>query len=163
MATAPRRARRGARLRAGALVLGVLGAMGALLAALPLAAQELTPAGLWLTVSDDDGKPKSLVRIREVQGEFVGVVEQVLNPEKRNSLCADCPGERHNQPVLGLTILTGVHRDGDHFGGGQILDPNNGKLYSCKLTPIDGGKRMEVRGFLGFSLFGRTQTWERQE
>ncbi|SPE30562.1 conserved exported hypothetical protein [Burkholderiales bacterium] len=156
MSTAPRCALRRALLRTGALAL-------VLTLALPLAAQELTPAGLWQSVSDVDGKPKALVRIHEVQGEFVGVIEQVLNPEKRDALCKDCPGERHNQPVMGLTIITGVHRDGEHFGGGQILDPDNGKVYSCKLTLVDGGKRLEVRGFLGFSLFGRSQTWLRQE
>jgi len=142
--------------RAGAL-------LATLLLALPLPAQELTPAGLWQSVSDVDGKPKAIIRIRESQGEFIGVIEQVINPEKRDALCKDCPGERHNLPVVGLTIITGVHRDGEHFGGGQILDPDNGKVYSCKLTPVDGGKRLEVRGFLGFSLFGRTQIWLRQD
>lgn len=140
------------------------GALLALLALLvPLGAQELTPAGLWQSVSDVDGKPKAFIRIRELQGEFIGVIEQVLNPQKRDALCEQCPGERHNQPIVGLTIIDGVRRDGEHFAGGKILDPDTGKVYSCKLTPIDGGKRLEVRGFLGFSLFGRTQVWNRQQ
>ena len=151
-----RRARRGALARAGALI-------AALLLSLPAGAQQLTPAGLWQTVSDVDGKPEAYIRIREVQGEFTGVIEQVLHPDKPNPICDKCPGERHNQPIVGLTIITGVRRDGDHFSGGKILDPDSGKLYSCILTLIDGGKRMQVRGFLGFSLFGRTQTWLRQE
>ncbi len=151
-----RRGRRGAAALAAALIV-------TLLYWLPVAAQQLTPDGLWESVSDVDGKPKAYIRIRETQGEFIGVIEQVLNPEKRDARCEECPGERHNQPLVGLTILTGMHRDGDHFAGGKILDPDSGKLYSCILTLIDGGKRMQVRGFLGFSLFGRTQTWLRQE
>ena len=151
-----RRGRHCAAVRAAALI-------ASLLLCLPLAAQQFTPEGLWQTVSDIDGKPKAHIRIREVQGEFTGVIEKVLNPEKHDARCEECPGERHNQPILGLTIITGVHRDGDHFSGGKILDPDTGKLYSCILTPIDGGRRMQVRGFLGFSLFGRTQTWMRQE
>ncbi|HYA66247.1 MAG TPA: DUF2147 domain-containing protein [Burkholderiaceae bacterium] len=147
---------RGVLARAGALVLG-------LLLALPLAAQQATPVGLWQSVSDVDGKPKAFIRIREVQGEFVGVIEQVINPEKRDARCVDCPGERRDQPIVGLTIITGMHRDGERFTGGKILDPDTGKLYSCILTLIEGGTRLQVRGFIGFSLLGRTQTWLRQE
>lgn len=119
--------------------------------------------GLWQSVSDVDGKPKAFIRIREEQGEFIGVIEQVINPEKRDALCVDCPGDRHNRPIMGLTIITGIHRDGERFAGGKILDPDNGKLYSCILTLAEGGKKLQVRGFLGFSLLGRTQTWLRQE
>jgi len=133
------------------------------LVAVPLRAQQLTPAGLWQTISDVDGKAKAHIRIREVQGEYLGVIEKILNPAKQGERCEDCPGERHNQLVLGLTIIDGVHRDGDTFRGGHILDPDNGKLYSVKLTPIDEGRRLEVRGYLGFSLLGRTQTWIRLE
>ena len=146
----------GAARRAASLIVG-------LLLSLPLGAQQPTPEGLWQTVSDVDGKPEAYIRIREVQGEFTGVIERLLHPDKPDPRCDKCPGERRNQPIVGLTIITGVHRDGDHFAGGKILDPDSGKLYSCILTLIDGGKRMQVRGFLGFSLFGRTQTWLRQD
>jgi uncharacterized protein (DUF2147 family) len=156
------KARPGARRRlAGRLACGLL-VLG-LLAAAPLRAQEQTPAGLWQTVSDVDGKPEALVRIREVQGEFLGVIEQILEPDKRDSRCEKCDGERYNQPVQGMTIMTGVRRKDGGFGGGRILDPDNGNLYSCKLTLVDGGRHLEVRGYLGFSLFGRSQTWNRQE
>lgn len=136
------------------------------LAAGTAAAQEPvanSPVGLWQTISDVDGKAKAYIRIREIDGEFRGVVEQILEADKRDERCSKCAGERHNQPVLGLTIITGMHRDGDHFSGGDILDPDNGNVYSCKLRLIDAGKRLDVRGFLGFSLFGRTQTWNRLE
>ncbi len=122
-----------------------------------------SPVGLWKTVSDVDGRPKAFVRIREVKGEFLGVIEEIFDPEKRARHCEKCPGERHDKPVLGMTIITGIHRDGEQFAGGEILDPDNGKVYSCKLTPIDEGRRLEVRGYIGFSFLGRTQTWIRQE
>jgi uncharacterized protein (DUF2147 family) len=131
----------------------------------PVAAQDAgasSPAGLWQTISDVDGKPAAYIRIRETNGEFSGTIEDIIDPVKRGKTCEKCNGPRHDQPVLGMTVLTGIHRDGDHFGGGEIVDPDNGNVYSCKLTLIDGGKRLNVRGFLGFSLFGRTQTWVRQ-
>jgi uncharacterized protein (DUF2147 family) len=139
----------------------------ALLAAAPLQAQDAaalaSPVGLWQTISDVDGKPKAYIRIREQQGEFVGVIEAIIDPAKRDKHCEKCDGPRHDQPVLGMTILTGIHRDGDHYGGGKILDPDNGKVYSCKFTVTDAGQHLDVRGYIGFSLLGRTQTWNRKE
>lgn len=62
-----------------------------------------------------------------------------------------------------MTIVTGMKRDGEHWSGGQILDPNNGKVYRSQMKLVDGGKRMEVRGYIGTPLLGRTQTWHREE
>ncbi len=122
-----------------------------------------SPVGLWQTISDVDGKPKAYIRIREHQGEYSGTIEAIIDPAKREKHCEKCEGARHDQPVLGMTILTGIHRDGDHFGGGEILDPDNGKVYSCKVTVTDAGQHLDVRGYIGFSLLGRTQTWVRKE
>jgi uncharacterized protein (DUF2147 family) len=122
-----------------------------------------TPVGLWQTISDVDGKPSGLVRIREENGTFIGIIEGIEDPAKRAGRCEKCPGARHDQPVMGMTILTGLHRDDDHFGGGEILDPDNGRVYSCKVTLADGGRHLHVRGYIGFSLLGRTQTWNRVE
>ncbi len=158
-------ARRPARLWRRA-VLGLAG-LASLAGAAPALADTpdpaASPAGLWQTISDVDGKPKAYIRIREDNGQFVGVVEDIIAPEKRDSVCEKCSGERHNRPVLGLTIITGMHRDGDHFGGGKILDPDNGNVYSCRFALADAGRKLDVRGYLGFSLFGRTQTWIRRE
>jgi len=151
------------RLGAGVLATTLLGLCAGVHAAPAGEALGNTPVGLWQTISDVDGKPKAYIRIRDVNGELRGVVEQVLEPDKRGELCEKCPGERHNQPLLGLTVITGMHRDGDRYTGGDILDPDNGNLYSCKLQLVDGGRRLDVRGYLGFSLFGRTQTWVRLE
>ena len=148
------------RSRLLALVLAGAGVLG--MTSMPVHAQE-SPVGLWETVSDVDGKPKGHIRIREDQGEYRGTVEEILDPKKRADLCDRCSDERLNQPVLGMTVLTGIRREGDGYAGGKILDPDNGKVYSCKLTLVDGGRHLEVRGYIGLSLFGRTQTWNRLE
>ena len=129
-------------------------------------AQATTPAGLWKTVDDNTKKEKSLVRIVETNGVFSGKVEKFLDPATApDAVCKDCSDERKGQPILGMTIIRNVKASGDKgvFGGGDILDPNNGKVYKVKLTPIDNGTKLEVRGFIGFSLLGRTQTWSRVE
>lgn len=126
------------------------------------AADETSPAGLWQSVSDVDGKPSGYIRISEVDGEYRGVIERGVDESRRDELCDKCPGARHNQPKLGMTIITGVHRNGERFDGGEILDPDTGNVYRVRLTPVDGGRKLEVRGYLGISLFGRTQTWLRQ-
>jgi uncharacterized protein (DUF2147 family) len=131
-----------------------------------LACAQATPAGLWKTIDDDSGKEKSLVRITEAQGVYTGHVAKILNPDKADARCTACTDERKDQPVLGMTILRAVRADPADtsvFRGGDILDPNNGKTYQVRLKPIDGGKQLEVRGYIGAPLFGRTQTWIRVE
>lgn len=137
-------------------------ACAALLAALPLHAQQ-SPVGLWETIGDDDGKPKAHVRIVETDGELRATVEAILEPEKRDAVCDRCTDERRGRPVMGLTIVSGMRRDGDAYTGGSILDPKNGKVYSCRMRLAEDGKQLEVRGFLGISLLGRSQTWNRLE
>jgi uncharacterized protein (DUF2147 family) len=122
-----------------------------------------SPVGLWRTVSDVDGKAKAYVRLREENGVISGVIETILNPAKKDEVCEQCDGPRHNQRVQGMTFVTGMRRDGDHWKGGDILDPDNGHVYSCKMSLSEDGRQLKVRGFLGFSLLGRTQTWYREE
>ncbi len=130
-----------------------------------LRAAEPTPAGLWKTIDDNSGKPRGLVRIREVNGRFEGKVEKAFPQpgEDPAPKCDKCDGARHNQPVLGMTILWGLGKQGDEYGDGEILAPETGKIYRARMKLIDNGKKLEVRGFIGFSLFGRTQTWLREE
>ncbi len=137
---------------------------GAALAALcwPALAAGLTPVGLWMTVSDTDGKPSGYVRIREAGGEYLGVIERGIEGKEHEDLCSKCDGPQHNQPLVGMTIITGVHHNGERFDGGHILDPDTGNVYKVRLTPVDDGRKLEVRGYIGFSLLGRTQTWVRQ-
>jgi uncharacterized protein (DUF2147 family) len=134
-----------------------------LLAAAPLAFAQATPVGLWKTVDDETKAEKSHVRIAEAGGVLTGKVEKLLDPSKQDSKCDKCDGARKDKPVLGMTIVEGVKKNESepYWDGGTILDPNNGKLYKVRMTPKDGGKQLEVRGFIG--PFFRNQTWTRVE
>ncbi len=123
------------------------------------------PAGLWRTIDDETGQPKSLVRITVNEGRIEGAVEQVLTEPDggRAKLCDRCEGDKRNRPVVGMTVLWNLEKDGDWWQGGRILDPANGKEYKARLRVLDDGATLEVRGFIGFSLIGRSQTWQRVE
>lgn len=125
-----------------------------------------TPAGLWRTIDDKTGKERSLVRITGANGVYEGKVEKILTrlpDDDPDHLCRKCEGERKDKPVIGMTILWGLRQDGDHYAGGEILDPKNGKIYRAKMTMLDGGKKLEVRGYIGISLLGRSQMWRREQ
>ena len=129
-----------------------------------LAHAQATPTGLWRTIDDETKQEKSLVRITEAGGVLNGKIEKLLDPAKQASVCDKCSDDRKDKPVLGMTIIKGVKQNADDkakWDGGEILDPNNGKTYKVRLTPIDGGKVREVRGFIG--PFYRNQTWTRVE
>ena len=123
-----------------------------------------SPAGKWKTIDDETGRPKSIVEITESGGKLTGkVIELFRKPEEdQNPICDRCEGEKKNQPVKGLTILWDLKAEGNEWKGGHILDPKNGKIYKCKMKLIENGNKLEVRGFIGFSLLGRTQVWEKQ-
>ncbi len=143
----------------------------ALLLAGPLhAAQHDSPVGTWQTVDDETGKPRSIVEITDHDGELQARVKQLLNltPEEikadgEHPRCTRCDGERHDQPIEGLVIMWGVHKDGADWDGGHVLDPKKGKIYKVKLHLQDDGSKLNVRGYIGFSLLGRSQTWIRQD
>jgi uncharacterized protein (DUF2147 family) len=128
---------------------------------------QATPAGLWKTIDDSTKKERSLVRIVETDGVVSGKLEKLLDPEaKQDAVCDECSDDRKGQPLVGLSIIRGAKKSADTDGlwdGGTILDPANGKTYKLRLKPIDGGKKLEVRGYVGAPLFGRTQTWIRVE
>ncbi|MDZ7855103.1 DUF2147 domain-containing protein [Sphaerotilus sp.] len=130
------------------------------------AAAQSTPAGLWKTIDDDGKTEKSLVRITDNAGTFSAKVEKVFDATKQDARCEKCSDDRKDQPVLGMTIVKGVRANLDDkvlWDGGEILDPNNGKTYKVRMKPVDGGKQLEVRGYIGAPLLGRTQTWVRVE
>ena len=140
-----------------AAALAVLLAHGAALA-------QTTPVGLWKTIDDETKAEKSLVRIVETGGVLSGKIEKLLDPTKANDVCDKCTDERKGQPIAGLPIIRNAKVSPDDPGlwtGGEILDPNNGKTYKLRLKPIDGGKALEVRGYIG--PFYRNQTWIRVE
>jgi uncharacterized protein (DUF2147 family) len=125
---------------------------------------QMTPVGLWKTIDDDGKTEKSLVRITESSGVFSGTVEKIFNPAKQDEKCDKCTDDRKDKPVLGMNIIRNVRQDADDkalWGGGEILDPANGKTYKTRLKPVDGGKTMEMRGYIGFLY--RTQVWQRVE
>jgi uncharacterized protein (DUF2147 family) len=125
-------------------------------------ADPMSPVGTWNTIDDETKKPKSLVRITEKDGVFSGAVEKIVDPAKQDSKCDECAEDdpRKGKPVIGMTILTGLKKEGDNvYAGGRILDPNNGKTYNARVTVIDEGRKLEMRGSILF--IGRTQTWIR--
>lgn len=137
-----------------------------LLAAMPMAAfAQNTPVGKWRTIDDKTGKVKSIVEIYETdKGTLAAKVLQVLDSDKGpNPLCDACKGENHNKPITGMVIAWGLAHEGNSWDDGKIMDPHNGKVYSARMTLIDGGRKLDVRGYMGFSLLGRTQTWIREE
>jgi len=118
--------------------------------------------GLWKSIDDETKQPKSLIRIVDKDGVLTGRVEKILT-DKKDARCDKCTDERKDQPVQGMTIITGMKKDGDGWGGGEILDPNNGKVYRSQMKLADDGRKLEVRGYVGVPLLGRTQTWIREE
>ena len=123
----------------------------------------MTPVGTWKTIDDKTGEAKSLVQISEVNGQLEGKVVKVLKSKQGpHPICDQCDGARHNQPIEGMNIMWGVSKDDDVWDGGKILDPKTGKVYKVRLKMLDGGQKLDVHGYIGFALIGRSQVWERQ-
>lgn len=131
----------------------------------PAFADTNSPTGLWKNIDDETGKPKALIRITESNGVLTGQIEKIFRDanEDQNPKCDKCDGARKDQPIVGMTILSGLKKDGEEYAGGEILDPNNGKVYKSKLRLTDGGKKLNVRGYIGVPMLGRSQTWVRQD
>jgi uncharacterized protein (DUF2147 family) len=144
-------------------------AAGVLASGSALAATD-SPVGKWKTIDDATHQAKSIVEITEQNGQLEGKILELLNrtPEDiardgEHPVCAKCKDARKGQPLVGMVIMSGVAQDGDHWDGGRILDPKNGKTYKVSLKVVNGGQSLEVHGYIGFSLLGRTQTWQRVE
>jgi uncharacterized protein (DUF2147 family) len=139
------------------------GLISVLVAAAALAGAPTGPVGRWKTYDDKTRALHGLVEITEEQGVLKGRILKSYDPLKPNPTCDLCEGERKGQPVLGMVFLWGLTRQGEEFKGGFILDPDNGKVYKAKVRVDEGGKKLLVRGFIGISLIGRTQTWVRED
>ncbi len=126
-----------------------------------------TPVGLWRTLDEDSGEARSLVRITENRGVLEGRIEKLLDPdEAADARCDRCTDERHKQPIVGLNILRNlrpVEGKAGRWSGGDILDPENGRVYRATLTLSGDGRQLDVRGYIGSPLFGRSQTWIRAD
>lgn len=133
---------------------------------LPYAAHAADLSGVWQTTDDKTGKPRSLVRIVETAGEYSAIVEKgLLATDTGDAVCDKCTDERKGQKIIGMTIAKHLKQstNSNVYDSGEILDPENGKTYKCKMTLSPNGNELEVRGFIGFSLLGRSQTWKRVE
>jgi uncharacterized protein (DUF2147 family) len=117
--------------------------------------------GLWAS-SDDQGKPTGYVRIAKRGDEYYGVIERGLPGDDPARLCEACRGALQGRKMLGLEIISGVRQLAEEYGGGRIVDPFSGNDYRVRLTPSPDGARLQVRGYLGVEIFGRTQTWTRE-
>lgn len=119
-----------------------------------------TILGKWTTIDDETNVEKSVVEIYESGGKIFGKVIQIKEAEHRNKKCTNCTGVDKDKPILGLVIIKNLSKDDAVYDGGTITDPKNGKVYRCKMY-LDGHDKLIVRGYIGFSLFGRSQTWIR--
>ena len=128
---------------------------------------QMTPLGAWHTIDDETNKPKAVIRISaNANGGLSGIVEKSLDPKpSAEPNCEKCTDDRKGKPKIGMEIIRGGKKlDGkDVWEEGKILDPEKGTDYRLRLTMVDGGKKMEVRGYVGTPLLGRTQTWVRAE
>jgi uncharacterized protein (DUF2147 family) len=140
-------------------------ALALLTAALPAFADSASPVGLWKNIDDKTGKPKAEIRISEANGLLQGRIEKLFRPanQDQNPICDKCEGADKGKPIIGLSIINGMKKDGDEYNGGTILDPENGKVYKSKMKLEDGGRKLDVRGYIGVPMLGRSQTWVRQE
>ena len=139
------------------------GALGLPLAMAATAASN-SPAGLWRTFDDKTGKPAGLLRIYEVNGAFFARIQPAPGARggAREERCTACVDERRNQPMAGLVIMRDMRYSDGKFRGGDILDPRSGSVYHCQFHLEHDGDRLVVRGYVGISLFGRSQTWVRE-
>jgi uncharacterized protein (DUF2147 family) len=121
-------------------------------------------AGTWKTIDDETKMAKSYIHIWVYNGVAYGKITKLLNrkpSEDQDPVCTECKGSNNGKKIVGMTIMWGLKQDGDEWKGGHILDPKNGKTYKCKIKAENGGKTLKVRGFIGFSLLGRTQIWHK--
>jgi uncharacterized protein (DUF2147 family) len=119
-----------------------------------------TILGKWKTIDDETGKEKSIVEIYEKSGKFYGKVIDILDPTVKHRKCELCKGENKNKPIIGLVVINGLEKEGKEYTNGHITDPKNGKVYKCKMELSETNKLI-VRGYIGISLFGRSQIWIR--
>lgn len=119
-----------------------------------------TVFGKWKTIDETTGKAKAIIEIYEEDGIVNGKIIELINPKQPNPVCKECTGEDKDRPILGMQFIRGLEKDGDEYNGGKLLDPINGKLYKCYIT-LEDKETLKVRGYIGISLFGRTQYWER--
>jgi len=121
-----------------------------------------SPAGRWKAVDDKTGLARGIVRIYEEHGALFGKIEAALKPNEAEERCDLCTDDRKGKPIIGLLVLRRLRKQGDEYGGGDILDPDTGIVYRCRLRVLDQGKRLLVRGYVMVPILGRSQIWIRE-
>mgnify|MGYP005983692207 CR=1 FL=1 len=115
--------------------------------------------GKWKNIDDETGKPKAIIEIYQKGNQYYGkIVELLIKPSNKD--CVKCTDDRKNKPLVGLEMLRGMTVDGKELSGGKILDPSKGKEYKCTIS-FENKDKLKVRGYVGVSLIGRNQYWER--
>ena len=129
----------------------------------PIRAAEPSAVGLWEQVDEKSGKAESWFRITERNGVYEGAIVKIFYKpgEDQNWVCDKCEGAERGAPVLGLMLIKGMRRNGDSYENGTIMDPRDGSVYRALMRLSADGRKLEVRGYLGISLFGRSQIWNR--
>ena len=118
--------------------------------------------GTWNSKNEKTGEIDSVIEVYQENEKAYAKVIEIKDPKRQNLLCIACEGENEGKKILGLNILTGLEKDEDEWSGGNILDPRNGKIYKCYIKLVKHNK-LKLRGYIGFSLFGKTAYWERAE
>ena len=117
--------------------------------------------GVWKTIDDKTGEPKSHVQIYQKGNKYFGKVVKLL-PAATTKVCIDCPGDKNGKSLYDIDIIWDMETYKDYWSYGRIVDPADGKVYKCNIS-MDGKDKLKVRGYIGFSLLGRTQVWYRVE
>jgi uncharacterized protein (DUF2147 family) len=128
------------------------------------AADTDSPVGRWQTYDDRTNQPRGMVRIYDQDGKLFGRVERAADKKGDGAVCTACTDDRRGQPIEGLVIIRNMAKSADdplEWTGGDVLDPENGKIYRFRMKLEDHGATLQARGFIGISLIGRTQTWKR--
>jgi len=118
--------------------------------------------GKWENRDEETNKVDSVIEVYKKDGKAYAKIIEITDKNRQEAVCDKCSGNRKNNPILGMNILTGLSKDGDEWSGGKILDPKNGKEYKCYIK-LDGENKLKIRGYVGFSAFGRTAYWHRKQ
>lgn len=118
--------------------------------------------GKWHSIDPDTGAKESVIEVYKTGDKIYGKIIQILKEEDRDKTCIECTGKDKDQPIQGLVIVRGLEKEGDEWTGGKVLDPKNGKLYKCYIS-LENENKLKLRGYIGFSLIGRTEYWYRVE
>jgi len=133
-----------------------------LLCSFAISVNAQTIFGKWNSFDEETKKLESVIEVYKKDGKAYAKIISIVDTERQDALCLECKGKRKNQPILGMDILSGLKQKGDEWSGGKILDPKNGKEYKCYIKLLDMDT-LKIRGYIGFSMFGRTAIWKRAE